>query len=467
MKKLQLFLTALLVPVDFLTLLASALVAYALRYSSWLTKLREVTFDLNFEDYLAIVIPICLLWLPIFALHGLYTTRPPRIATEIKRIILAIFTGIALILLIAFFSRELFDSRFIFLATWILATIFMITVRVSVRLLRRFLQKAGLGLQKTVVVGNKKDYEDLVQYLNSFPRLGYKIVEKLDYHSIEKTKKALLELKNNGAVDTIIVTDRGMKSQELETLKTFSDNEHLHFLYVASIFPTGAVKPTLHTFAGIPVVEIPKTPLEGWGVIYKRIFDIIGSLVLIIITLPIQIPVAIYLLLERQGGILFTSKRVGRQGKLFTFLKFRSMIKDAHKHRFDPKFIEKYGNQRSDSPLFKLQNDPRITKFGRFIRKTSIDEFPQFYSVLFGKMSLVGPRPHLPEEVDLYEPHQRRVLAIKPGITGLAQISGRANLKFEDEVQLDIYYIEHWTPWLDLIILIKTPLTVIFSKGAY
>ncbi|MEK9157428.1 MAG: sugar transferase, partial [Patescibacteria group bacterium] len=130
-------------------------------------------------------------------------------------------------------------------------------------------------------------------------------------------------------------------------------------------------------------------------------------------------------------------------------------------------FLEKYGNMREGTPLFKLAKDPRVTRVGSFIRKFSLDELPEFYLVLFGKMSLVGPRPHLPEEVDSYKSHERRVLTIKPGITGLPQISGRASLDFEDEVRLDMHYIESWTPWLDITILLKTPFAVLFRRGAY
>jgi lipopolysaccharide/colanic/teichoic acid biosynthesis glycosyltransferase len=158
---------------------------------------------------------------------------------------------------------------------------------------------------------------------------------------------------------------------------------------------------------------------------------------------------------------------VGPGGKPFHYYKFRSMVKDAHKYRFDEEFVKKYGNMREGSPLFKLKEDPRVTPVGKFLRKYSLDELPEFFLVLIGRMSLVGPRPHLPEEVEKYKAHQRKVLTVKPGITGMAQISGRADLDFDDEVRLDMHYIEHWSPWLDLYVLLKTPLVVIFRKGAY
>jgi len=203
--------------------------------------------------------------------------------------------------------------------------------------------------------------------------------------------------------------------------------------------------------------------------VYKRLFDIVVSFLLIIVTLPLQILVALALFIEQPGRILFSrtpdgkkTTRIGLDGKPFHYFKFRSMIKDAHKYRFDKEFIKKYGNTRQGSPLFKLEDDPRVTRVGKFIRKYSIDEIPEFYLVFIGRMSLVGPRPHLPEEVDKYQPHHLRVHAVKPGITGMAQISGRADLDFEEEIRLDVYYIENWTPFLDLIILLKTPFIVLF-----
>jgi len=140
------------------------------------------------------------------------------------------------------------------------------------------------------------------------------------------------------------------------------------------------------------------------------------------------------------------------------------MVRNAHAFRFDPEFIKKHGNIRDGSPLFKLKDDPRVTRVGKVIRKFHMDELPELFLVLLGRMSLVGPRPHLPEEVAQYEPHHRKVLTIRPGITGPTQISGRADLEFEEEVRLDTYYIEHWSPWHDLVILLKTPLVAFRGK---
>lgn len=152
---------------------------------------------------------------------------------------------------------------------------------------------------------------------------------------------------------------------------------------------------------------------------------------------------------------------MGEHGRPFRYFKFRSMYHNVHSQRYTA--LAHLDTRKG--PLVKIKNDPRVTPVGRFIRTWSIDELPEFFLVFFGRMSLVGPRPHLPEEVANYEPHQRRVLAIKPGITGLAQISGRSDLSFDDEVNLDLWYIEHWSLWRDLWILFRTPMAILTHRG--
>lgn len=466
MKKADLFFTSILIPFDLLTLLGAAAAAYTIRFSSSAESFRPVTFDLPFGDYMEIVFPIVIIWILIFALSGLYTVRPPRIAIEMTRVIIACSAGIAAFLGIAFLSRDLFESRFIILAFWGLSLLFIVTERLLIRGVQRSLRKYGIGMKYVIVIGKTKTGNILHDHYDKHPTLGFEVVEHVNEFNKE-TKKRILQLKKQGLADIILLANPNAEQKQVRAIKTFSDIEHLSFTYSADIFPGSAVKPIIHTFAGHPVIEIPKTPLDGWGAIYKRIFDIFGSLFLIILTLPIQIITMIALFIEQPGTLFFRHNRVGQGGKPFKYFKFRSMIKDAHKFRFDPEFIEKYGNMREGTPLFKLENDPRVTKVGKFIRKYSIDEIPEFYLVLMGRMSLVGPRPHMPKEVEDYKPSQRKVLTIKPGITGMAQTSGRADISFDEEVQLDMYYIENWSPWLDIILLLKTPIIVLFGTGAY
>ncbi len=466
MKRADLAFAALFVPLDYLTLLLAGIAAYSLRFAAVFTAFRPVTFELTFSEFLALVLPIAAIYVIVFSLSGLYAIRPRSIPSESVRVVVASSASIAVVLAIAFFSRELFDSRFIVLAGWLFSVVFLLIERLAVRIIQRTLRKFGFGVQYVAVIGKTKDAHELVAYFKENPTLGY-VTSYHTAHFSGETAERLKRLKNENRLDLILLANTDAERSEITAIKTFSDVEHASFLYTADLFPGSTLRPIVFTFGGKPVIEVPKTPLDGWGAIYKRSFDIIISLVLIIVSLPLQFLIALAIFIENPGPIFFTIKRVGMRGQPFPFMKFRSMVKEAHKLRFDPAFIKKYGNEREGTPLFKLADDPRVTRVGRFIRKWSLDEIPQFYAVLAGSMSLVGPRPHLPEEVARYQPNERRVLTIKPGITGLSQISGRANLDFEDEVRLDMYYIENWSPFLDLIILIKTPVAVIFRKGAY
>ncbi len=465
MKRANLAFAVASVPLDYLALVGAAALAYSLRFENAIIRHLPVNFSLTFNSYLHAVLPIGLVFITVFALTGLYRLNPRGIAVESTRIFLSISTSFAAVLAIAFFSRTLFESRFIMLAAWALAVVLVILERLALRGLQRSLRAFDIGLTNVAIIGKTGSSDALRDYFSATRRHGYHVVaQTVDFASAKTT---LLNLKHHDNLDLILVADPNLSRREVEDIKFFTDVEHLTFAYSADLVPSGTASPIIHTWAGLPVIEVPKTPMRGWGAIYKRGFDIIISLILIIVTLPLQLLIALAIILENPGPIFFGLHRVGQAGHTFPFLKFRTMVRDAHKLRFDPDFIKKYGNERQGSPLFKLHNDPRITRVGKLLRAWSLDEIPQFYLVFSGTMSLVGPRPHLPEEVASYRPEQRQVLTIKPGITGLAQVSGRASLNFADEVRLDMYYIENWSPWLDLVILLKTPLVVVFKTGAY
>jgi lipopolysaccharide/colanic/teichoic acid biosynthesis glycosyltransferase len=209
--------------------------------------------------------------------------------------------------------------------------------------------------------------------------------------------------------------------------------------------------------------------------IVKRVIDIVGSAVLTLICLPLFLAIAVAVRWSSKGPILFRQQRVGQFGQIFTFLKFRSMYVD-NDHSVHREFVTKLiaeeavaepqsGNRKS---VYKLTNDKRVTTIGKFLRRTSLDELPQLINVLKGDMSLVGPRPPIPYELAAYQVwHRRRVLEVKPGITGLWQVTGRSRVKFDEMVRLDLRYATTWTPWLDLMILLRTPVAVIKGSGAY
>ncbi len=471
MKRSELAFTLARVPADFLALTAAGITAYYARFFPSFTALRPVIFDLTLERYLTFLLPVACLWIIIFAFAGLYSTRLKSISNELTRVALACSSSMAIVFAISFFSRVLFESRFIALAAWAFSIIFIFLMRLAIRGLQRSLLWIGIGVHRVILIGDTSASKTLKHLFETNPRFGYQIIATFSSFTKEVEEK-IRHLKNQDKLDEILFADPEASKQTVLELLQFADTEHLEFSYSADLFAAAIGRSYVHTYAGIPVVEVKKTPLDGWGAIYKRGFDMVGAFLLIFLTLPIQLIVAIALFIEQPGNIFFSrfpdgskAKRVGMRGKSFPYFKFRSMVKNAHLLRQDQDFLKKYKNEREGGPLFKLKDDPRVTRVGRFIRKYSIDEIPEFYLVLVGRMSLVGPRPHLPEEVANYKPHHRKVLTIRPGITGMAQTSGRAELDFEDEVRLDTYYIEHWNPWLDLYLLFKTPWVVLFKKA--
>jgi exopolysaccharide biosynthesis polyprenyl glycosylphosphotransferase len=467
LKKSELIFSVVLVPLDFLMLILAAMAAYFLRFQS-LAQLSPVIYEMPFWGFLKIASFMGLLWLVIFALSGLYTiggTR--RILDELAKIFVACSAGLGVIIILIFFNRDLFSSRFIIFAAWIFAIIFVSFGRSIVRFVQRALFRRGIGAHRTVIVGEDKAADVLVNEFYKNSGLGLKVIKRYRKFD-EETARELDELSKTAGVDEVIQAQSGASRDETMGLIDFCDERHIVFRYSTDIFSVQAAKIDIRDYAGVPVAEIKQTRLEGWGKIYKRIFDIIGSLVLIIITSPIMILTAIAIKLDSRGPVFWSKlddgspvQRIGQHGEPFHYFKFRSMRPGTHNLRY----TELAEQDTRKGPLVKIKNDPRVTRVGRFIRRTSIDELPELFLVLAGKMSLVGPRPHLPEEVAKYKKHHKKVLIVKPGITGLAQISGRADLDFEDEIKIDVYYIENWSLKLDLYILFKTPFVVFWGKS--
>jgi exopolysaccharide biosynthesis polyprenyl glycosylphosphotransferase len=473
MKRSELFFTFLLVPLDFLMLTLAGISAYYIRFAKITTEIRPVIFNLPFSEYLKILILLVIAWLIIFAISGLYRVRGQHnLVAEIYRIVEACSTGLVLVVILIFVFRELFSSRFIVLAAWLLAILYVIIARSLVRWLQRTLYRYDIGTRKAVLVGASKSADILVGKFASHKEYGLEIVKRFRDFGTESAQE-LAELIKIKEIDEVIQADPNFTKAEVLRLYDFADEHHLTFKYVADLLDAKVLKTEVSEIAGLPVVEVKKTPLDGWGRISKRFFDIIGSGALMILTSPITLLTALLIKLDSKGPVFFSELdggkpvfRVGQNGKLFKYFKFRSMIDGAHRYRGDPKFLAENVNLRAGSPMMKFQNDPRITRVGKFIRRFSIDELVELFLVLRGDMSLVGPRPHLPEEVAKYEQSHKKVLTIKPGITGLAQVSGRSDLTFEDEVKLDTYYIENWSLLLDLSILLRTPLAVFRKRKA-
>lgn len=449
-------------------ILLAGISAYYLRYSQFTQDIRPVIYDLRFGNYLKILLLISLFWLIIFAFAGLYNIQSGRkLSNEIYRVILACSTGFMLIVVLIFIRRELFSSRFIVLVGWVLAVIYIGIARALIRLIQKLLYRSGVGTRKVVLIGNSKTTENLIYEFSRNKNSGYEVLKRWRDFNLESAQE-LTEFIKNKPIDEIIQSDPNLSKAEVLRLFDFADENHVIFKYAADLLGTKVLQTEVIEIAGIPIVEVKKTPLDGWGRIAKRIFDIIISLFLIILLSPILLLVALIIKIDSKGPIFFRKLdddsplyRVGQGGKLFRYLKYRSMMPKTDSLRYTELAKQ---NLRTDGPMVKIKDDPRITRFGKFIRQVSLDELPELFLVLKGDMSLVGPRPHLPEEVAKYEHHHKKVLTIKPGMTGLAQVAGRSDLTFEEEVKLDTYYIENWSILLDFAVLLRTPWAVIKQR---
>ncbi len=474
LRSLDLTFTALQLPLDALALFAAASSAYALRFSRFVTEVRPILQNVPFRQYIETAGLYVVAWLFIFAVAGLYTTYQRRAWNELGRIILACTSGTMLVIATVFFRRELTTSRFIVLAVLGFSILYVWVGRLFLRVMRHSLLTARVGHRRFALIGG--DTADrIADVYQEHPIHGITILRQFRTWD-DKTRAALKKLIEKDGLDGIILAEPDIEKSKALDLIAFAEEEHVDFRYLADLFAATFTNIRVSTETGVPIIEVKRTPLDGWGHIAKRAFDIFFATLLLLLFSPIVLLACLALLIEDGWPVIFKNTRVGERGYDFSLFKLRSMwrkdsigpqFKDREKTNLkrEQELIAKASIKQG--PVYKIGEDPRVTPVGRFLRRWSIDELPQFVNVLMGDMSLVGPRPHQPREVAAYAPHHRRVLAIRPGITGLAQISGRSDLDFEDEVRLDTWYIENWSPALDLYILLKTPFAVLQRKGAY
>ena len=456
MKRAQLVFSTVALPLDYLMLILAGWLAYQLRFESFIRASLPVRFDLPAPEYLPTLLLVALVWLVLFALSGLYNLHHQlKFSQEIGRVFLGCTSGLALIVLLFFFNPNLFNSRFIVLVGWALALIGVSLGRLGLRLARTACYRRGIGVNRLLLVGSDSSTRALERLFTDQPKLGFVVVKRVEPEAFN------LDLTTLG-IDEILVGDATLSHQTNLKILEYCLARHLGFKYVADMFEAQSHNVVSHTLAGLPIIEIKRTALDGWGRVLKRAFDLMMALALLIILSPLLVLLSVVIVLDSGWPVVVALERVGEASKVFRLYKFRSMIPGAAKLKADLLSF----NERAGGPLFKMTHDPRITRVGKFLRRTSFDELPQLWNVIWGQMSLVGPRPHEPGEVASYEVQHRKLLNIKPGITGLGQVSGRSGLSFEDEAKLDIFYVENWSMTQDLLILIKTPIVVWQRRAA-
>jgi len=263
-------------------------------------------------------------------------------------------------------------------------------------------------------------------------------------------------------IDEVVITLPWQYHRKILAIMAQCEREAIQTRIVPDLFQMTLSRMSITEIAGVPLIGVKQISISGVNRVLKRAIDVTFSLCVLILSAPLMALIALSIKLDSPGPVFFRQERVGQGGKRFTCYKFRSMTADAEERK---ELLR--GLNEADGPLFKIKDDPRRTRLGRLLRRFSLDEIPQFYNVLRGEMSLIGPRPALPTEVAQYQPWHMRRLDIAPGLTGLWQVSGRSELPFDEMALLDIYYAEQWSPALDLKIFLRTIPTVIFGDGAY
>ncbi len=404
------------------------------------------------QDYLwliAIILPTWAILLPAFRVYS-GPTLPPL--TQIGRLSKAIgLAGLVMAALIYFVSPDT-SNRLIVLFTLLIDYVFLVSYRA---LLMKVHKHGALDVRHLAVVGNGASAHAFARTIENHRVWGLKLV------GVFSRDEARTLLEGGGVDELILVVERGSLNEFTDTF-LLCEELGVTARIVLNFFPHSIARMELHEFDGLPLLSFSTTPTNEVLMFVRRILDIVlASIILVVGGALFMLPAAILIKLTSPGPVLFKQKRCGLNGRQFVMYKFRSMVDNADQHRFELEALNEM-----DGPVFKSSRDPRITTIGKIIRRFSIDELPQVFNVLRGDMSLVGPRPPLPKEVQRYERWQRRRLSMKPGMTCLWQISGRNEVSFEDWMKLDLTYIDNWSLLLDLKILLKTVPVVLLGRGA-
>jgi exopolysaccharide biosynthesis polyprenyl glycosylphosphotransferase len=467
MKRSEMYFAGIQVPLDALMILVAAAVAYHLRGVPLLEGYVSKVFTLDFQVYMIAVAAMIPFILFIFALEGLYALRVTRrFWGEAASILRSSTLALVVLIIFIFLNKEWFSSRFVIIVGWLLTVAFLLMSRLLLRALQKQLvARKGIGRHRLLLIGKSPKMQFIRDYLAIHKGEGYEIIGQIDLPVLAEIKA----LRKEKGIDEIIVGDPSFTDDQLEKLLDYAQINNILYRYLPATFQTSRVTQTV--FAGEPVIEYLHTPLDGWGKVTKRLFDIVAGTILSILFLPFVVIIALLIKIEDpRGPIVYKNHRIGEDGKEFFVYKFRYMLWKYCITKDNPDFEEAVAyeqkliaerNVREGGILYKIKDDPRRMKIGRIIEKFSLDELPQFWNVLKGDMSLVGPRPHQKREVEQYQEYHRRLLTIKPGITGMAQVSGRSDLAFEDEYRYDVYYIENWSLLLDIEICLRTALTLV------
>lgn len=470
------FYSLIIILVDIVVLLLAFGVAYILRVQYDQRPLLSQVYAQQYFLTFALIVPF---WILIFAALGLYQSSTyTRRLVEWGKIAVGAFIGILLVIGWQYVSGQaIFPARLVAVYAFGASFLLILIGRELIRLTRSLLFYFGQGTSRVLIIGDSTATRDIADNLSNTYKSGYHIVaiagpkktipsglSVKHYSSVDEALKNIKKLR----ITTIIQTDLYDSAERNHQILGAAQVHHISYSFIPGEAEFYAGKNTVDVFLGYPMISVSQTPLIGWGAIAKAVFDAVASLLLVIILSPLLLVLIVLQKIFNPGPIFYVSKRLSKFSEPVNLIKFRSMSAKYGKRDAAVEFREmgredlakEYEKNR------KVVKDPRITWFGQFLRVTSLDELPQLFNVLKGDLSLVGPRPILPQETK-FSPNRTALLhSVKSGVTGLWQVSGRSNLSFDERIELELFYAQNWTFWLDIKILFKTVAVVFRKRGA-
>jgi exopolysaccharide biosynthesis polyprenyl glycosylphosphotransferase len=408
---------------------------------------RPFFFDGNTRGFLLALLAIIPLWAIILLVAGVYERKSVSVRSALypRLLVVAVLSVLGLIAFDFFTKSEILDTRSIAIYAMLICFVALIFLREMAGLVYRLLLRHGIGCQKVVVYGDHENTRIFTEYVRENPNLGYRVVgvvaKKVYLAESVRQFRSLTTVLDTEDIDIVVQT----AGDEVADVYARAINHHVGYMYVPDNETIAQNAGELRLLGTQPVVDIQATPLVNEGRLIKRATDLVLGALACVVSLPlILIIAALQKIIAPTAPIFYRQKRVTRFGRTFYIYKFRSMA------------TEDEG---------KLSEEVNVPRFGRFLRATSLDEIPQFWNVLKGDISLVGPRALIPSEIKAYPKHSV-ILMVKSGLTGLAQVSGRKEISFEERRTLDIYYVQHWSIWLDLQIIVRTIKMVVLMRGA-
>lgn len=464
---------------DALLVWLSFVFAYWLRYRLEVGGSVLPGFAQPFDFFISKALILVVISVAIFRLRGLYNLpRWTSLLDESSTILSGATTAMAVVILFSFLQR-FYPSRLIFIYAWLTMIALLLAKRVITRTGRGMLWSRGIGVDRVLVVGAGPAGRRYMEHILNSPHVGHHLIGFVDVAPADEDWAVATERKvirpaylgqlaaipivvDEQNVDEVVIALPPTAHQQVLPILEQCREHDVSFTLVPDLFELAIDRVITYEVGGLPLIRLKESRIRGGNYVIKRAMDILIASLVLFVTSPLMLLIAIAIKLDSPGPILFPQERVGKNWKRFTLFKFRTMYQDAEKRKAELQAAYNVGDL-----LFKLKDDPRRTRIGRFLRTTSLDELPQFFNILVGEMSVVGPRPQVPAEVENYEEWHCRRLDVTPGLTGLWQVNGRSDLTFDEMVRLDVYYAEHWSPWLDIKLILRTIPAVILARGAY